>query len=111
MNRIIGNRGLPALALVLCLAELAHADRVRSVRAPGFRNHGTRVDITVPYLTNGRDAFHAYSVAPRIYSSPDVQEIIHPGTKPVFNLPFYGAVLSFGDFSTGATPRPSRPLR
>jgi hypothetical protein len=111
MSRTPWSRGLPALALVLCLAGAADAARSPTFRTPGFHNNGTRVDITVPYLSHGLDAFHANGVAPRVYSSPVVEEAVNPGVKPVFNLPFYGGVLSFGDYSTGATPRPRRPLR
>jgi hypothetical protein len=48
-------------------------------------------------------------VAPRIYSSPTVDDPKNPQAKPVYNLPFYGAVQGYGDASNGAKPR-STPL-
>jgi hypothetical protein len=48
------------------------------------------------------------SAAPRVYASQNVDDPKNPGVKPVFNLPFYGAVQSFGDASEGAKPRASR---
>jgi hypothetical protein len=105
------NRAWPVLGLVLCLTGTAAAGRVPTIRSTGFHNNGTRIDITVPYLNNGRDAFNANGVAPRVYSTPVVNEIVFPGVKPVFNLPFYGGILSFGDYSTGATPRSRTPIR
>ncbi len=99
--------GTAALVLGLFLAQAGTADaRVPMTRVEGYRNTGARNDITVPYLTTGRTAFGAYSVAPRIYSSPDLDDPRFPGSKPVFNLPFYGAVQAFGDRSNGAMPRP-----
>jgi hypothetical protein len=99
-------KGVGTLGLLFCLAGVAWADRVPMNRNTGMRSHGTRFDLTVPYLTTGRTAFGAYSVGPRIYSSPVVEDAQHPGTRPVFNLIFYGAVQSFGDRSNGAMPRP-----
>jgi hypothetical protein len=106
MLRATWQKGLFALGLVLVLAGLARAARVSTFRTAGERNTGTRLDITVPYLTSGRTAFFTGYVAPRIYSSPILDDPLNPGAKPVFNLPFYGAVQSFGDRSNGATPRP-----
>jgi hypothetical protein len=45
-------------------------------------------------------------VAPRIYSSPIVDDPKNPGARRVFNLPFYGGVMSFGDRSNGAVSKP-----
>jgi hypothetical protein len=45
-------------------------------------------------------------VAPQIYSSPIVEDSKNPGARPVFNLPFYGSVMSFGDRSNGAVSKP-----
>src|SRR5262249_15610486 len=59
--------GLLVLGLFL-VGSAPAAARVPGTRTPGMRSHGARPDITVPYLTNGRDAFHAYSVAPLVYS-------------------------------------------
>jgi hypothetical protein len=45
-------------------------------------------------------------VAPRVYSSPNVEDTRNPGARPVFNLPFYGSVMSFGSRSNGAVSVP-----
>jgi hypothetical protein len=87
------------------LAGLATA-REPSIRTSGQKSSGSRPDITVPYLTTGNSAFMHGSVAPKIYSSPIVNDPNNPQAKPVYNLIFYGAVLGFGDKSEGATPRP-----
>lgn len=98
---------LPALAcLALAFASgPALAERVPMTRTPGFKSSGSRQDITVPYLTNGRTAFGAYTVAPAIYSSPIVDDVDHPQARPVFNLIFYGAEPAFGGQSQGAVLR------
>jgi hypothetical protein len=56
-------------------------------------------------LTTGRSAFNGYSVAPKVYSSPTVDDAKNPGSKPVYNIIFYGSKQAFGDTSNGATPR------
>ena len=71
-----------------------------------MKSTGTRVDITVPYTTSGNSTFMNGAVAPRIYSSPIVDDPSNPQARPVFNLPFYGGKQSFGDRSNGAKPRP-----
>jgi hypothetical protein len=105
MRRISWGTGLGVVGLLLVLAGLANADRVGTQRTTGQRSNGVRNDITVPYLTSNRTTFMNGNVAPRIYSSPIVEDSKDPGAKPVFNLPFWGAVQSFGDRSNGATPR------
>jgi hypothetical protein len=92
------------------LAAPARAERVPSTKTALPPVPGARVDITVPYLTNGFSNV-GFPVAPRIYKSPIVDDTRNPGTKPVFNLIFYGSVMSFGDQSNGATPRPPNMLR
>jgi hypothetical protein len=67
---------------------------------------GTRIDITVPYLSNGYSAF-GFPVAPLVYSTPDVDDRYNPGARPTFNLPFYGARVGFGGFANGAVPKPT----
>jgi hypothetical protein len=99
-------KGLLTFAVLSGLAGMARADRTPSVRDPGMKSTGARSDITVPYLTNGKNAFRAYSVAPRVYDSPEVIDFTNPGARPVFNLIFYGSVLSFGTDSTGPVSRP-----
>lgn len=103
MARRIGLLGL--FVLITMGAEAARADRTQSVRASGQKNNGSKVDITVPYLTTGNSAFGAYSVAPKIYSSSTVDDPKNPQSKPVYNLPFYGAQQGFGDKSNGAKPK------
>jgi hypothetical protein len=87
---------------------VARAERTPMTRTPGQYSTGARLDHSVPYLTTGSQAFGAYSVAPRIYASPTVDDPTNPQVKPVFNLPFYGSVQSFGDASNGAQPRSTR---
>ncbi len=102
--------GLSALALVLT-ASTARADRLPSSRVPSPPPAtGTRPDIFVPYTTNGYSTLGvAQGVAPKIYASPIVDDPKNPGAKPVYNLPFWGGVQSFGDRSNGAAPRPPGP--
>jgi hypothetical protein len=104
--------GLLVLGLLLTANGVARADRVPSQKAVLPPSPGSRIDITVPYTTNGYSTLGVYNgVAPRIYASPIVVDPVNPQTKPVFNLIFYGSVQSFGDRSNGATPRPPNSLR
>jgi hypothetical protein len=109
MNRWRWFAGPLVVGLVFLGGAVARADRTPMTRTSGQRSTGARSDITVPYTTNGYSAFGAYSVGPRIYASPTVADPNSPQAKPVYNLPFYGAVQGFGDKSNGATPR-STPL-
>jgi len=96
----------------LCLPTAARAERVPSRKVipstvPNVRNGN---DISVPYTTNGRTTLGVYQgVAPRIYASPVVTDPRNPGARPVFNIPFWGGVQSFGGLSNGAVPRTSVP--
>jgi hypothetical protein len=100
--------GALALGLLLVLVGTAEAERVPMTRTQGQKSTGARIDISVPYTTNGRTAFGVYSgVSPRIYSSPIVDDPKNPQVKPVYNLPFWGAYMSFGDKSNGAAPKPA----
>src|SRR5436190_718354 len=96
MHRCCWATCLTAVALLLT-ASAAHAARVPATRTVTSSNPGARPDGTVPYLTNGTSTFGvAQGVAPRIYASPAVT---NPGSvqiKPVYNLPFYGAVRAIG---------------
>ena len=94
------------LALVVA-ATAAQAERVPSGRVPSPpAATGPRPDITVPYTTNGYSTLGiTQGVAPKIYSSPIVDDPKNPAARPVYNLPFYGGVVSFGDRSNGASPR------
>jgi hypothetical protein len=105
MSRWQWTRCLPALVLLACLSAPALADRVPMRRAEGMRSHGTRPDISVPYLTTGRSAFGAYSVSPLIYAAPTVDNPYAPGARPVYNLPFYGARMGFSGYANGAVPK------
>ena len=111
MLRRIGAAAAVAVGLALGTACPARADRVPSSKTVLAPSTGTRVDITVPYLTTGRTTLGAWYVAPRVYSSPIVDDPKNPGVKPVFNLIFYGSSNAFGDKSDGATPRPPNMLR
>ena len=109
-GRLFG--GLTALAAWLAIAGTAVADRTPSMRTAGQRQTGTRPDITVPYLNHGLNAFHANGVAPRIYSSPEVDDPTkNPSPRRVYNLIFYGSREGFGDKSNGARERPANTLR
>src|SRR5205809_1038027 len=100
MKQILG------LLAVMVLAAPAWADRTPSVRSQGQRHNGTRIDITVPYLTTGNTAFGAYKVAPRIYTSPSADDPAKPGARPTYNLPFYGARMGFGTGTNGYIEKP-----
>src|SRR3954451_5795173 len=105
MKRLIG--GAAALAAVLALlTSTARAERVPSSKVQIEPQHGARPDIRVPYTTNGSSNLGvANGVAPLIYKSPVVDDPKEPQARPVFNLPFYGAVQAFGGASNGAMPR------
>jgi hypothetical protein len=97
--------GMAALALLA--AGFARADRTAPTRVPSPPPAtGTRPDITVPYTTDGRSTLMGTRVEPRVYSSPIVDDPKNPAARQVFNLPFYGAVMSFGDKSNGAVSVP-----
>jgi hypothetical protein len=111
MNRGQWLVGALTLASLAAFVAPAMAERTPSVRTGGQKSTGARIDITVPYLTSGTNAFMGYSVAPRIYSSPEVDDPKDGKIKPVFNLIFYGSKQSFGDKSNGAVERPPNSLR
>ena len=110
MRRWIAAGGITALALIVT-ATTAQAERVPSSRVPSPPpSTGDRPNIFVPYTTNGTSTLGiAQGVAPRIYASPTVDDPKDPQAKPVFNLPFYGAVQGFGGLSNGAVPRAPGP--
>jgi hypothetical protein len=97
--------GALALVAVAALAGSASAERIPTTRTEGMKSSGSRVDITVPYLTTGYSTFMSGAVAPRIYFSPIVDDPANPQSRPVYNLPFYGGRQAFGDRSNGAVPR------
>src|SRR5579859_164420 len=97
--------GLMAVGLLLPVGG-ARADRVPGTKTVMPPSTGSRIDITVPYLTTGYSTLMPGRVAPYIYSSPIADDPQNPGTKPVFNLIFYGAQMNYGDQENGATPRP-----
>ena len=105
MNRWRWLAGAVAVAVVAAAAGTASAERVATTRSEGMKSTGSRIDITVPYLTTGTSAFMPGAVAPRIYSSPIVDDPANPQARPVYNLIFYGGKQAFGDRSNGATPR------
>ncbi|HKI36284.1 MAG TPA: hypothetical protein VKA46_30790 [Gemmataceae bacterium] len=105
MNRWRWLAGVLAIGVVAAMTGVASAERVPMTRSEGQKSSGSRPDVSVPYLTTGVSAFGAYSVAPRIYSSPIVDDPANPQARPVYNLIFYGARQGFGDRSNGAVPR------
>jgi hypothetical protein len=95
------------VTLAALAASVAHADRTPPVRVPSpAPATGSRPDITVPYTTDGRSTLMGTRVEPKVYSSQSVEDNKNPGARQVFNLPFYGAVQSFGDRSNGAVSKP-----
>src|SRR5262245_16174437 len=83
--------GALVFGLFLAIAGTANAGRVPMTRTEGQKSSGSRIDITVPYTTNGNTAFGvAQGVAPRIYASPIVDDPGHPQSRPVYNLPSWG---------------------
>ncbi len=106
MRHLRWSLGLLAVAVAALVVNSANADRVPSSKTVAPKSTGTRTDITVPYLTNTNGNLGvAQGVAPRIYSSPDVEDQKYPDTRRVYNLPFWGGVQSFGGKSEGAVPR------
>jgi hypothetical protein len=107
MKRVIAWSAALAAVLAL-LTPPARAERVPSSKVQIEPQHGTKPDIRVPYTTNGNQNLGvAQGVAPRIYSSPVVNDALNPQARPVFNLVFYGAIQSYGGASNGAMPRPT----
>lgn len=112
MNRWGWITGALTVAVLLLVAEAAFADRVPMTRTAGQKSTGARIDHSVPYTTNGYQAFGVYGgVSPQIYTSPIVDDAKFPQSKPTYNLPFWGAYMSYGDRSNGATPKPNNNLR
>jgi hypothetical protein len=97
--------GTLAVLAVVAVAGVAPAERTPTQRTEGTKSTGSRTDITVPYLTTGTSTFMPGAVAPRIYSSPIVDDPSNPQARPVYNLIFYGGQQAFGDKSNGAVLR------
>jgi hypothetical protein len=111
MHRWLWAAGLGALGLLLT-AGGARAERVVSSRVITQPEHGARPDGRIPYLTNGFSTLGVYQgVYPRVFASENVAVPGSVQIKPVYNLPYYGAVMSFGTYSQGATTRPPVTLR
>jgi hypothetical protein len=109
MNRLVCFLVLGGLIVAVNAAD---AERVPSSKAVLPPSTGARVDITVPYTSNGRTTLGvAGGVAPRVVSDPALDESGDHKGRPVFNLPFFGAVQSFNGYSFGAVERPPNSLR
>jgi hypothetical protein len=105
MKRLFGLAA--ALTAVLAWTPTAQAQRVPSQKVEIQPQFGARPDIRVPYLTNGFNNLGvAQGVAPRIYSSPSVDDPTAPQIRRVYNLPFYGGIMAFGAANNGAMDRP-----
>lgn len=105
------NRSALLILSFACFALLsegiAEAGRTPTRRAPTVRARGAKPSIVVPYLNNGLSSFGMYhGVAPRVYSGPVVGNPKNPGSRPVFNLPFYGGKMGFSSKGNGAVTRP-----
>ena len=102
-----------AFALVLTLTADVRAGRVPSTKTTIIPSSGARVDITVPYTTNGRSTLGVYNgVSPAIEGNPAPS--VAPGglqSRPMFNLIFYGSWQSPGSWFFGAVERPPNQLR
>jgi len=108
MRPLKGLVGVLTVGIALWTVSAAFAERVPTTRTESPRANGIRPDITVPYLNNGSN-FNGYSVAPRVYATPQVDDPANPGVRPTYNLPFYGGVMGYGDGNNGALPRPTAP--
>jgi hypothetical protein len=102
--------GAVLVGLLFLASGTARAERIVTQRTSGQKSSGARDDITVPYMTTGKTAFMQGYSAPRIYSSPQVDDPNNPQARPVYNLIFYGSKQGFGDKSNGAATRASMPL-
>jgi hypothetical protein len=112
MLRWLGAGGLFALGLLLLAGGDARAERVPSRKVVVPRTRLFQPTVRVPYLTNGYSALGVYQgVAPIIYATPIVNEPDHPQSRPVYNLPYYGARQAFGGGSQGAVDRRPQRLR
>jgi hypothetical protein len=113
MRHLSWSLGLLAIAVAAVAVNPANAERVPTNRAIAPKSTGSRPDITVPYTTNGNSSFGVYQgVAPKIYSSPDVEDKTYPDTRRVYNLPFWGGVQAFGGKSEGSVQRlPGPPFQ
>lgn len=103
-----------AVLLVLLSLTTASAERVPSSKTVFPPSNGTRVDKTVPYLTNGFTTLGVPSgtpVAPDVFGKNGLSPAGDMQQRPVLNLPFYGAKQSFNSDSFGAGQRQPNTLR
>ena len=105
-------RSLTALGLFLALAASADAARVPSSKADRTNNDGARINVTVPYLTNGPSTLGVtQGVSAIISPSPGLGGMKGDTERPVFNLIFYGSQKSSSPDFIHATQRPPNNLR
>jgi hypothetical protein len=103
---------LAALAAGVCLAATARADRVPSSKVQIVPSSGARIDITHPYLTNGRSALGvAQGVAPYLYGKEGLNSTNDSKQRGVYNIIYYGSSLGPSADFNWATPRPPNKLR
>jgi hypothetical protein len=102
-----------ALVAVLVAATQASADRVPSRKVEIVPSSGSRIDITVPYVTNGRSTLGVWNgVAPKILSDPGLgNRADAPQARPVTNIIYYGSTLYPNSEFGGAMPRKPNQLR
>src|SRR5208282_3654997 len=106
MKRWIWGVALALVAMLVAGTVPAQAGRTLSMRVQIQHNLGVRQDVTVPFLTTGKSTIMSgTSVAPIIYSSPNVDGAKNPQVVPVYNLIYQGARQGFGDRSNGAKAR------
>lgn len=106
MRRLRWSSGLLAITVMVFAVSAANAGRVPSTKTYVPNVSSAHHDIFVPYTTNGYSTLGVWQgVSPRIYSSPDVEDMKYPDTRRVYNLPFWGGVQSFGGKSEGAVWR------
>lgn len=102
---------LPLLAACV-LTSSASADRVPSRKTQIVPDPGARVDIFVPFLTNGRSTLGvSQGVAPIIVNQPGLGAANDNQLRPVYNLIYYGASKSPNSSFMGAMPREPNQLR
>lgn len=102
-----------ALAAALVVAARADASRVPSRKVEIVPSSGSRIDITVPYVTNGRSTLGVWNgVAPKILADPGLgNRADAPQARPVTNIIYYGSNLYPGSQFGGAMPRKPNQLR
>jgi hypothetical protein len=103
MSRLFSLAALGTLILLVSTADAARVPSSKAITLPSIAPG--RVDVTVPYTTNGRSTLGVYQgVSPYIYAYPALTDPINHGGVGVYNLPFYGGKQALSSNNPGATP-------